>query len=224
MKAKKTRTYVSATRTESLIQTKRQVLDSSLKLFSKRGIDDVTISEIAAAGGVSVAMVYSVYKSKAGILRSLMDEAILGEDYQAAADKLSGVSDPIEMLSVTANIARTIYDSESKKIGLLRGASAFSRELANVEKEFEKFRYQVQEARIEALFKSNLIKPHLDRVTARQIMWMYTGRDVYRLLVIESGWSSEKFENWLATTLIESLTDQRRFVDASRLARHDAAQ
>jgi hypothetical protein len=36
---------------------------------------------------------------------------------------------------------------------------------------------------------------------------MYTSRDVYHKLVHESGWSSDKFQDWLERTLIESLTD-----------------
>jgi hypothetical protein len=38
-------------------------------------------------------------------------------------------------------------------------------------------------------------------------MWMYTNREIYRMLVIESGWSSERFESWLADTLVDSLCD-----------------
>src|SRR5262245_54017964 len=33
----------------------------------------------------------------------------------------------------------------------------------------------------------------------------YTGRDVYRLLVKEGGWSADEYERWLAGTLIDAL-------------------
>jgi len=33
----------------------------------------------------------------------------------------------------------------------------------------------------------------------------YTGRDVYRMLVLERGWSSDEYESWLAATLIKAL-------------------
>jgi hypothetical protein len=35
---------------------------------------------------------------------------------------------------------------------------------------------------------------------------MYTGRDIYRMFVLERGWSSDKYEEWLARTLIQALT------------------
>jgi hypothetical protein len=34
---------------------------------------------------------------------------------------------------------------------------------------------------------------------------MYTGRDVYRMLVRERGWSADKYEEWLGGTLARSL-------------------
>ena len=49
------------------------------------------------------------------------------------------------------------------------------------------------------------LRPGLDHGTARDIFWMLTGRDVYRMLVCERGWSSQKYQDWLADTLVRSL-------------------
>jgi len=40
---------------------------------------------------------------------------------------------------------------------------------------------------------------------ARDILWSLTGRDMYRMLVIERAWSSDDYETWLEKVLIESL-------------------
>jgi hypothetical protein len=34
---------------------------------------------------------------------------------------------------------------------------------------------------------------------------MYTGRDIYRTLVIEAGWTPDEYETWLSQTLVEAL-------------------
>ena len=65
----------------------------------------------------------------------------------------------------------------------------------------------MQRERIEALFKAGRARSGLDKDTATSILWMFTSRDVYHKLVHESGWSSDKFQDWLERTLIESLTD-----------------
>jgi hypothetical protein len=35
---------------------------------------------------------------------------------------------------------------------------------------------------------------------------MFTGRDIYRMFVLERGWTSDAYEEWLANTLIQTLT------------------
>jgi hypothetical protein len=36
-------------------------------------------------------------------------------------------------------------------------------------------------------------------------MWMYTSRDVYRMLVHDGGWSPDQHQDWLSRTLTEAL-------------------
>jgi len=70
----------------------------------------------------------------------------------------------------------------------------------------------MQSDRIDALFRAGRARPGLDKETAGSVLWMLTSRDVYHKLVHESGWSPDKFQEWLEHTLVESLTDaiQRR--------------
>lgn len=42
---------------------------------------------------------------------------------------------------------------------------------------------------------------------ARDISWAFTGRDLYRMLVIEQGWSSDEYEKWLEELLVKVLID-----------------
>jgi hypothetical protein len=40
---------------------------------------------------------------------------------------------------------------------------------------------------------------------ARDILWMLTSRYVYRMLVRERGWSPQKYQDWLADALVQTL-------------------
>jgi hypothetical protein len=42
-------------------------------------------------------------------------------------------------------------------------------------------------------------------LTTRDILWVFIGRDIYRMLVIEQGWTSEEYEKWLAELLVNTL-------------------
>jgi AcrR family transcriptional regulator len=199
------RRYVSEVRDQAAADTKRAVLDAARDLFTRQGIDRVTIAAIAKRAGVSAPTVYALYKSKEGILRALMDTVLFGPAFQVAAARLAEVTDPVQLIALTAQIARAIYDAERSALGLVRGASAFSPALRKAEEEFEARRYEMQEARVRLLYAQSKGMPGLPLEKARQVLWMYTSRDVYRMLVQESGWSPAEYEAWLAETLVNTL-------------------
>lgn len=51
---------------------------------------------------------------------------------------------------------------------------------------------------------------NLDSAKARDILWALTGRDMYRMLVIEQGWSSDEYEKWLTQLLINTLIGEKK--------------
>lgn len=202
---KRARTYVSKARSEAAEATRAGVLDAARALFVRHGIDRVAIADIAARAGVATSTVYSLFKSKEGILRALMQRSLFGRRFQAASAALDGVSDPVELIRLTASVARAIYGAESSELGLMRGASAFSPSLRKLELEFERLRFDMQQQRLESLFAQSLHNADLTLAEARVVLWMYTSRDVYRMLVEEGRWSPDRYEKWLSETLVRAL-------------------
>jgi AcrR family transcriptional regulator len=200
-----TRKYDSAGRQLAREQTKKRILLAAKRLFSNNGLDHVTIDEIAEYSEAAPSTVYALFKSKTGILRALMESVILGEQFQAASLDFKWSASPVEIIENTARIARTVYDNESKELGLLRGASIFSKDLKQLEHEFEQIRLKVQKQRVVWLFKNNHLADGLDLRRARQLMWMFTSREIYIKLVMESGWPPDQYQTWLAETLRQQL-------------------
>jgi hypothetical protein len=87
----------------------------------------------------------------------------------------------------------------------MREIAAGSATLRAVERDFESWRYALQEDRVTRLFAAGRARPGLDRDRARRILWMYTSRDVYRMLVTEGGWTPAAYESWLAAALLQAL-------------------
>jgi AcrR family transcriptional regulator len=199
------RAYRSPRRAESARATRAAALSAARALFARHGIDKVTIADIARAANVSAPTIYALFKSKDGLLQEIMQAALFGERFRAAQSVMAGVEDAVELVALTAKVAHAIYASESEELGLVRGASAFSPALKRIEAEFEKMRYEMQGERLEMLFAQGRQKPRLDLDSARRIMWMYTSREIYRMLVAEGGWSGERYEAWLADALLGAL-------------------
>ena len=210
MSSARPRPYVSETRALGAQATRDRVLKAARVLFVRHGIDGVTIAQIAARAEVAGSTVYALYKSKEGLLRELMRAALFGSRFAAARTQLDGVGDPVELIRLTPRVARAIYEGESAELGLIRGASAYSPALRRLEQEFENLRYEMQAARVRALFAQKRQAQGLALDEARRILWMYTGRDVYRMLVQEGGWTADRYESWLGATLVAALVAPSR--------------
>lgn len=205
MTTNRRRHYDSTKRAEAADARRMRVLKTARALFSRRGIDYVTIAQIAEKADVSAPTVYALFKSKDGILQSIMRDAMFGPHFHAARMLMDNVDDGAQLVALTAKVARAIYESESQELGLMRGASVFSPALRRIEQQFEDMRYDMQEARLKLLFDQRMAKADLDLKTARRIMWMYTSREIYRMLVHNGGWTAQAYETWLEKTLCDAL-------------------
>jgi AcrR family transcriptional regulator len=61
-------------RTRSGPQTRKQILDASLRLFSERGFARTTVRDIARAAGITDAAIYYHFQSKRDLLKALVEE------------------------------------------------------------------------------------------------------------------------------------------------------
>lgn len=199
------RSYRSEKRERAATETRARILEAAKFLFTRRGLDAVTIGDVAERAGVATSTIYALLRSKEGILRALIEASLFGDRYKEASLRLDAVRDPVEQIAMTASVARAIYESEATELGLLRGASAFSPALRKMERSLEATRFALQEARVAKLFATRKAKRGLTLDRARRLLWMYTSRDVYRLLVHEGRWTPDEYEAWLAETLVTSL-------------------
>ncbi len=202
-----TRSYDTSKRRENALAAQLRILDSARTLFAENGIDDVTIACIAEKAEVSESTIYALYKSKTGILRELMIRAIFSDDYLSLVRELQKEIDPLQQLMKTARVARTIYETESRQLGALRGMGIYSATLRSLETEFEDKRFELQKARIEALSESNLLRQSLTVEEARRVLWTLTARDIYINLVEVGGWTADRYEEWLRDAIVQVLLD-----------------
>lgn len=192
--------------------TRVRIVEATRQLLQSKGYAGMTIEAIARRAEVSAQSVYAIFKSKTGILLALLDQSTFGADYDDAVRRAMTATDPETRLRLAAPIARGIHDAQSAAFDLLRGAGVVAPELAKLEAQRESLRYERQEGMIISLRDAGRLRPELDHASARDIFWMLTGRDVYRMLVRERGWSSQKYEDWLADSLVRSLLTPARSV------------
>ena len=133
----KKRIYSSETRDAKAAQTRSQILKAAKQLFQNKGFDRVTIDMLAKAAGVSMPTIYAVFKSKRGVLQSLIDDALPSEQFTELVDGSMNEQSPRKRLNITAKLSRQIYDAERGLIDILRGASVVAPEFKELEQERE---------------------------------------------------------------------------------------
>lgn len=205
MSTSKKRSYNSKSRQARSHETKNRILASAKMLFESKGFEKVTIEEIAREAQVSAPSIYSIFQSKRGVLLGLMDEALPPEQHAALVEQGKKEKCPRKRLEITATISRQLYDAEKAQLSFLRGASILDPVFKGLEIERERRRYQRQKETVETMENEKAFTDNLSLSKVRDILWAFTGRDFYRMLVVERGWSSDEYEKWLAELLVQVL-------------------
>ena len=190
--------------------TRRRIVEATRRLLESDGYAGMTIEAIAQQAEVSAQSVYAIFKSKTGILIELLDQSMFGTDYEEVVQRTLSASDPENRLRLAAGVAKQIRSAQSAMFDLLRGAGVVAPELAKLQQQRERLRYKKEEGMISFLRDSGSLRPDIDHQTARDVFWMLTGGDVYRMLVHERGWSPQQYQDWLADTLVHSLLKAKR--------------
>jgi len=210
MAKKSIRSYYSLVRSKQADETRARIAAAARKLILSRGFEAATIEAIAREAKVAVPTVYAVFGSKRRILTELVERAAFGPVFQKLIGEAEGLTDPVARLRLTARIARQIYEGERSESELLRKARVVIPELAAREEERNCGRYDAHCITIDYLVRSGRLNPAISMQEARDILWAFTARDLFRLLVVERKWSVKRYEEWLADALVSALTVKQK--------------
>lgn len=196
------RTYQSQNRKLQAQETKNKILLAIKKLLNSKSYNEITIPQIATAAGVSTPTIYALYKSKAGVLKALLDSATETNDFAQFVIKTKSAVTLEEKLAQASHMTTQIYAAEKEMVSALKGLAGLSEELNRLEQEQEERRYSRQEDTVKLLLKHNNVSSDLNLKQARDLFWTFTSCDFYRLLVIERGWTPTEFEQFLRQFLL----------------------
>lgn len=204
----KSRPYRSPLRERRANTTRRSIADAAERLLVSNGYAGMTVEAIAREANVSPQTVYAVFGSKRGILADLLDRIIYEDDFTELVERAHEASSAYEALSFSVSLARRVYESEGAVYNLLRGAGVLDPELARIESNRETRRRDLLEMHVEHILKGKRLPHGMTLAIAKDLYWSLTGRDLYRMLVLERNWSQEEYERWLLHTLASALLFQ----------------
>ena len=191
---------------------RRAVVESARTLFLERGYAATTIEAISEHSDVPSATVYRLFSSKLGILKAVLDTSIAGDDQPLAVQERPDVAslfsepDPHKLLAGFAGITTAINQRTNDIYRVLVSAAGSDLAAAELLEEIRQERDRGQSRIARSLARAHALKPGLRERDAADLIHTLMAPEVYRLLVGDRGWTSERYQQWLATTLTQQLT------------------
>jgi AcrR family transcriptional regulator len=204
---KRRRQYRSTRRQEQARQTRSAIVEAARALFLARGYAGTTVPAVADAAGVAVETVYKAFGNKARLLKGVFDVSIVGDHK------------PVPMLERDLVRAITsepeprrkfdIYGEHLARAGpraarvqlLVRAASATDPEVAEVWDQMTKERLFGMTEFARHLSEGGHLRSDITLEEARDVLWTYNSVEIYDLLVLQRGWSDERYGRWVADAL-----------------------
>ena len=204
------RRYESPRRQEQAAQTRRDILAAAGSLFRERGYAGTSMPQIAAGAGVVVETVYRAFGSKAALFRAVIESALAGGPTRAdvpveerpAIRALIEEPDPRRQVALYAATQPGIHRRAGPLLRALRDAAGTDRELRKLWDEMEAWRLEGQGRMAGMLAERGALRHGLSVEEARDVVWTLCSLAVHDLLVLERGWSYERYEAWLADALV----------------------
>ena len=205
------RRYDSALRKEQARQTRVRMLDAAQRLFAARGYAASTMEAIASEAGVAVDTIYSGFGSKRGVLSSLLDVRVGGDDEpidlldRPGPQAVRREPDQKRQIAAFAGDITAIVERVRPVDDIIRGAAAVDSEVAVLRSRIQESRYEGMRQFVTWLAANGPLRRGMTDADAAAIVWTLTSPEVHRLLRSERGWTEERYKEWLAETLRRTL-------------------
>ena len=205
------RRYDSSRRQQQASENRMAVLTAARRMFLGRGYAATTVAEIAAAAGVSVETVYKTFGNKPGLVKAVVDVAIVGDDEpvpmleRERVRQMKEEPDPRRKLNM---YARHLAESAPRRVPvelLVRAAAASDAGAAEVWEQLETERLTGMAVLAKELEEGGHLRPEISTDDARDVLWTYISAELYELLVMKRGWTPDRYSRWVADALAAAL-------------------
>jgi AcrR family transcriptional regulator len=192
-------------------RTRAAVVEAARTLFGERGYAATTIEAISDASDTPQATVYRLFSSKLGILKAVLDVSVGGDDEEVAMVDRPQVRalltdpDPRNQLAGFAALLRDVLARTAPVHRILADAARSDEDAASLLAEFARQRHAGQSRIARTLARSKALRPGLREREAADIVHALASPEVFGLLVLDRGWSGERYEKWLREILIDQL-------------------
>jgi AcrR family transcriptional regulator len=183
--------------------TKTQIASAARALFASQGYVGTTIAAIAESADIPAPTIYSAFGGKAAILRAIAWGVAGTLDIDRVHEDALAQPNPRDGLRRAANIQRRQFEQMYDVIDIYQEAARTDPDIAQDMQTIATNRERAFRRHVEAI--ASHLAPGVSVDDGVAIYLTLVLPEVYRTLVIERGWTTDGYENWLANALITQL-------------------
>ncbi|TDD23935.1 TetR/AcrR family transcriptional regulator [Kribbella turkmenica] len=205
------RQYDASGRRAQARRRRRDVVAAARELFESDGFQATTITAVARRAGVSAESIYKGFGTKAALAKAVFDVVLAGDD------------EPVPMAERPETRAIRAEPDVRRKIALyVDGLVRRQERSARVQIMIRDGRHHDETLRetwetllterlagmtmfARHLVESGQLRAEITVEEAADVLWTCIAVELYELLVLQRGWSLERYGTWLTRTISDSL-------------------
>ena len=201
---------VKRSRQEQAAATRQRILDAAYALFCELGYRATTMATIAERAGVAVQTVYFIFRTKDALLQEVHDQTVLGRGtplapqqqpwYAAAVAEKS----PARATRILVDGVATILARVAPMLPVFHAVVADP--AGDVYRNAEALRRPAMyDLARDVLLAKAQPRPGVDVAYAGDLLVVMLGPEIYRMYVLELGWSRERWVDWTTQVIVREL-------------------
>jgi AcrR family transcriptional regulator len=184
-------------------ETKDRVVAAARALMAANGWAATTIDSIAAEAGVAPQTIYAAFGNKRALLEGMRRAMLRDSKIPELMAQAAAEPDASRRLGLWAQLVRQQMETSYDVISIHRQAAAADPKVATdyrsvLDNRARTFADFIHELRTD-------LAHGIDESTATDLLWCFSNEEIYRELVEERGWSADRYQQWLAATLVAQL-------------------
>lgn len=194
------RRYDGSARRAHAERVRETVVETAREMLLRDGYAATTIPKLAHACGVSAESVYKRFAGKPALVRAVVTQALQGVGPVAAETRSDTLAadDLTSLLRGWGRLAAEVAPRVTPILLLVHAAAAHDCELAMLERELDDNRRARMTDNARRIADAGHLPDDLPVEQAGDILWTYSSPQIYDLLVIRSGWTLDRYADFIA--------------------------
>jgi TetR/AcrR family transcriptional regulator of autoinduction and epiphytic fitness len=201
------RGYRSPRREMQARRTRARIIAAAAQRFLAHGYAGTTMRAVALDAGVALPTVELAFRTKARLLKAVIDVAIAGDDDQVAmldrqwAKRAESIAGPPDFV---AAFARVLAGSAERAAGLAATALEAARadeDIATVAAQLMSQREVMASWLVDGIMHRSALREGTDRAAAVDTVWTLMDPVVFCRLTGDRHWTTAHFERWFTDSV-----------------------